>query len=35
MQGSSVFAIATLFGGKPNPSSIVVKPRPGRKRRKI
>jgi hypothetical protein len=35
MQGSSVFAVATLFGGKPSPSSVVVKLRPGRKRRKI
>jgi hypothetical protein len=34
-QGSSVFAAVMLFGGKPSPSSVVVKPRPRRKRRKI
>jgi hypothetical protein len=31
MQGSSVFAAVTLFGGKPSPFSIVVKPQPRRK----
>jgi hypothetical protein len=35
MQGSSVFAAIMLFGGKPSPSFVVVKPRPRRKRRKI
>jgi hypothetical protein len=34
-QGSSVFVAVTLFGGKPSPSSVVVKPQPRRKRRKI
>jgi hypothetical protein len=35
MQGSSVFAVATLLGGKPSPSSVVVKLRPRKRRRKI
>jgi hypothetical protein len=35
MQGSSVFAVATLFEGKPSPSSVIVKLRPRRKRMKI
>jgi hypothetical protein len=34
-QGSSVFAAAMPFGGKPSPSSIVGMSRLGRKRRKI
>jgi hypothetical protein len=35
MQGSSIFAIAMLLGGKPSPSFVVVKLRQRRKRRKI
>jgi hypothetical protein len=35
MQGSSVFAVAMLFGGKLSPSSAVVKLWLRRKRRKI
>jgi hypothetical protein len=35
MQGSSVFTVATLLGDKPSPSSVVVKLRQRRERRKI
>jgi hypothetical protein len=35
MQGSSIFAVTMLFEGKLSPSSIIMKLRLRRKRRKI